>query len=356
MPRPGEDLTTADVVVPRLETLLVLAGTALRADSRRGVQESDVRLFDLARARQEGFVGDQASIVFTEPLPEDEITSYPGHRHPAAVHVERPNAVVFERNIFTHLGFVGLNLYMGTSDNRVVGNLFTDISASGISVGLDLEGNPSDPTRTPARDVIQNNYLSEDGVPTSIQTVGIMVGYTDSIVIEHNELTEDAVQRHHGRVGMGGSRTMRPGTTLIRYNEIHDVLKKMSDGGGIYTLSRQPGTFIARTTSTTSSGRGFRADSTSAASTWTRGAASSRFATTSFRAPAIAGSSRMRMAGAMSSPTTTARRLRRSPSLAWSQPMRIFDRARHHHQTPRHLYGRTGSRRERCRQGPRRRR
>jgi hypothetical protein len=31
----------------------------------------------------------------------------------------------------------------------------------------------------------------------------------------------------------------------IRYNDVHDVTKLMSDGGGIYTLSRQPGTLIA---------------------------------------------------------------------------------------------------------------
>ena len=32
---------------------------------------------------------------------------------------------------------------------------------------------------------------------------------------------------------------------LVRYNKIWNVLTLMSDGGGIYTLSRQPGTLIA---------------------------------------------------------------------------------------------------------------
>ncbi len=243
MPRPGENLATADVVVPRLERLVSVAG-ALAAPVRH-IQFRNLT-FSYATwllPSAEGFVGDQASVVFTQPLPDDEITSYPGHRHPAAVHVEAADDIVFERNVFSHLGSSGLNLYKGTHANRVVGNVFTDLSASGISVGLDLEGNPADSRQVSRDTVIQNNYLSDTGVEF-YQSVGIMVAYGDGIVIEHNELSK---MPYSGiTVGWGWADVDNAArNNLIRYNKIENVLRTMSDGGGIYTLSRQPGTFIA---------------------------------------------------------------------------------------------------------------
>jgi len=243
MPRPGEDLSTADVVAPRLETLLTLRGTLPSPVHNIQFRNLTFAYSTWLVPSNEGFVGDQASIVFTGPLPDDEITSYPGHRHPAAVHVEAAANLTFERNVFTHLGSSGLNLYVGTHDNRIVGNVFTDISASGISVDLNLEGNPADPRKTSRRDVVANNYLSQTG-SDYFQSVGIMVGYADSIAIEHNELSD---MPYSGiSVGWGWASADNAATSnTIRHNRIQRVLQKMSDGGGIYTLSKQPGTLIA---------------------------------------------------------------------------------------------------------------
>jgi hypothetical protein len=243
MPRPGENLATADVVVPRVETLLALNGTLSSPIHDIQFKNLTFAYSTWLRPNDEGFVGDQASVVFTQPLPSDQITSYPGHRHPAAVHVQSADDVVFERNVFVHLGSSGLNLYSGTHDAKVVGNFFGDISASGISIGLDLEGNPSDPRQISSGPVIRNNYLTRTGADY-FQSVGIMAAYTDSAVIEHNELSD---MPYSGiTVGWGwADRDNAARNNMVRYNEIWDVLKKMADGGGIYTLSRQPGTFIA---------------------------------------------------------------------------------------------------------------
>jgi Concanavalin A-like lectin/glucanases superfamily/Chitobiase/beta-hexosaminidase C-terminal domain/Right handed beta helix region len=243
MPRSGEDVTTAGAVVPRLEQLVTIAGSL--SSPVRNIQFHNLTFAysTWLRPSDEGFVGDQASIVFTQPLPEDEITSYPGHRHPAAVHVTNAHNIVFERNTFTHLGSSGLNLYSGTQDNRVVGNVFTDISASGVSVGLDLEGNPADPRQVSRRAVIRNNYLSRTGVDF-YQTVGIMVAYAEAAVIEHNELSD---MPYSGiSVGWGWADADNAARdNFVRSNRIQNVLRLMSDGGGIYTLSRQPGTLVA---------------------------------------------------------------------------------------------------------------
>jgi hypothetical protein len=242
-PRTGENMATATVVAPRLERLVSLSGTL-------GAPVHDLEFRGLTfehstwlTPSSEGYIGDQASIVFTQPLPDDEITSYPGHRLPAGVHVEAANEIRFERNVFRHMGASALNLYVAVNDSVVIGNLITDVSGSGISVDLNLEGNPSDARKICRRNVLSNNFISRTG-RDYYQTVGIMAGYTDGIIIEHNELQD---MPYSGiTVGWGwDNRDNAARNNIIRYNNISGVLNMMSDGGGIYTLSKQPGTLIA---------------------------------------------------------------------------------------------------------------
>jgi hypothetical protein len=242
-PRIGEDMATVDVVAPRLEQLVRVQGTLSSPAHHIQFHGLAFEHSTWLLPNGEGFIGDQAFTVFTQPLPNDEITSYPGHRHPAAVHVEAANNIRFERNVFRHLGSSGLNLYMGTQDVAIVGNLFTDISAGGIAVDLNLEGNPSDTRKITRRPVIRNNYLTGIG-RDYYQNLGIIAGYPDSGIIEHNELSD---MPYSGvSVGWGwADRDNVARNNLVRYNKIWNVLMLMSDGGGIYTLSRQPGTLIA---------------------------------------------------------------------------------------------------------------
>ena len=242
-PRADEDMTTATVIAPHLERLIGVQGT-LSAP----VHHIEFHGLTFAHStwllpNSEGFIGDQAFTVFVTPLPHDEITSYPSPRHPAAVHVEAANHIRFERNVFQHLGSSGLNLYMGTQDVSVIGNLFTDISATGIAVDLNLQGNPTDPRKVTRRPIIRNNYITGIG-KDYYQNTAIAVGYTDAAVIEHNEITDTPYTGI--TVGWGWDDVANAArNNLVRYNKIWNVLTLMSDGGGIYTLSRQPGTLIA---------------------------------------------------------------------------------------------------------------
>jgi GH141 insertion domain/Right handed beta helix region/Pel9A-like, right handed beta helix region len=242
-PRSGEDMATAEVIAPRLERLLGVTGTL---DSP--VRNMEFRGLTFEHTTwlvpdSEGYVGDQASIVFTQPLPADQITWYPGHRLPAAVHVEAANLIRFERNEFRRLGASALNLYRAVNDSTIIGNVIADVSGSGISVDLNLEGNPADARVISRRDVVSNNYVLQTG-RDYFQSVGIMAGYVDAIVVEHNELTD---MPYSGiSVGWGwADRDNAARNNVVRYNEIKGVLNLMADGGGIYTLSRQPGTLIA---------------------------------------------------------------------------------------------------------------
>jgi hypothetical protein len=242
-PRPGEDMATAVVVAPRLEQVVNITGTL-----DNPVHDLEFRGLTFEHStwltpNSEGYIGDQASVVFTQPLPSDEIASYPGHRLPAGVHVEAANKIRFERNVFRNMGASALNFYLGVNDSTIIGNLITGVSGSGISIDLNLEGNPADTRKICRRNVISNNYISQTG-RDYYQTVGIMLGYTDGTIVEHNELSD---MPYSGiTVGWGWeNRANAARNNIVRYNNVSDVLNMMADGGGIYTLSRQPGTLIA---------------------------------------------------------------------------------------------------------------
>jgi hypothetical protein len=241
-PRPGEDLTSAVVVAPRVETLVRIQSTldapAHHIQFHGLTFEHTIWLLP----NSEGFIGDQASIAFTQRLPTDQVTSYPGDRLPAAFHLESASNIRLERNTFQHLGGSAINLYAAAQDNALIGNVITDVSGSGISLDLNLEGNPTDARKVSRRNFISNNYITGIG-RDYYQSVGIMAGYTDTTVIEHNELTD----MPYSAISVGWGWADVPNAArnnVVSYNKISNVLNMMADGGGIYTLSRQPGTQI----------------------------------------------------------------------------------------------------------------
>jgi hypothetical protein len=140
---------------------------------------------------------------------------------------------------------------VGTHDNEFVGNVITDVSGSGVSVDLNLEGDPADSRKISRNDVIRNNYIEKTG-RDYYQTVGIMAGYTEGLVIEHNELHD---MPYSGiSVGWGWANVDNAArNNLVRYNRIRDVLNTMSDGGRCTRSPASRGRCSPRTTFPTSS-------------------------------------------------------------------------------------------------------
>ncbi len=242
-PRPNENMSTVDVVAPVLETLVALRGTLAQPVHHIQFHGLTLQNSTWLIPDNEGYVGDQASIVYTQALPSDEIASYPGHRLPAGFHLEAADHIRLERNTFRNMGASAVNLYVAASDNVLIGNVIIDVAGSGISVDLNLEGNPADRRKISRRNAITNNYIARTG-RDYYQTVGIMVGYGEATVIEHNELVDMPFSGIS--VGWGwADRDNAARDNIIRYNDVSRVLRLMDDGGGIYTLSRQPGTVVA---------------------------------------------------------------------------------------------------------------
>lgn len=249
IPREGEDMTTANVVAPNLETLIEVTGESTK-NKVQNISFSGIVFAhtNFLRPSREGLLNLQAGqfAVKVEDrgyLKSNEFMLW----HPeAGIEVTNASRVVFEDNIFTQMAATGLDFTSGTNDTRIEGNVFTEIGGSSISIGkfapdslteIHKGYNPSDKDEICTRDTVKNNYVHN--TTNEIQgAVPILGGYPRYIVIEHNEVS---YANYSGiSVGFGWTKkeTAMDGNK-INYNEIHHIARLLCDGAAIYTLSNQ---------------------------------------------------------------------------------------------------------------------
>jgi hypothetical protein len=243
-PRTGEDMTTATVIAPMVDTIMSVSGTSTSSQaSYLWFQGLTFAHSTYMRPSQYGFLDGQAGQY---NLTADANNNQTVGRMTAGVSVMNANHIHFERNLITQMGGTGLDFISGTHDDTTIGNAITDIAGNGISVGkftasdtteFHIAYNPSDKNEICTRETIKDNYISN--VTTEILGgVGIGAGYPANIDIEHNEVS---YTNYTGiSVGFGWTSTPNAMTNnKINYNNIHHVNQIMTDGGAIYTLSNQ---------------------------------------------------------------------------------------------------------------------
>jgi len=232
LPRPGEDMWNALVTAPVLEHIVEFQGTL----------SSPVR-----NIRISGITFEDSTWMFPSEevfgnLQADQIANSDGLIIPGGIHIQNAINLSFVRNVFHNMGGAGVMLYSGASNNTFIANVFKDICASGIIVDGAHDQNPTDSRSISRNNKIQNNYFTRTARYYR-GSVGIFATYPEGLIVEHNEFTDlpySAIS-----VGWGWTAEDSPAkNNIIRYNRIHNVMNFLADGGGIYTLSKQPGTSI----------------------------------------------------------------------------------------------------------------
>jgi len=163
-PRSGEDMTTATVIAPVVETLLSVNGTSTSDQaSYLWFQALTFAHSNYLRASQYGFLDAQAGLYnLTAPGNNAQTVGRPA----AAVTVTNANHIHFERNLFTQMASTALDFTSGTHDDLIIGNAFTDIGATAIALGKFVVDektdyhtpyNPTDKNDICTRDTIKDN-------------------------------------------------------------------------------------------------------------------------------------------------------------------------------------------------------
>jgi hypothetical protein len=248
IPLEGETIETATVVAPRIERFLEVEGRA----------EHPVRNLHFV-----GFVFKHTNWPLSKfgtacaQAAFYEIRSAAGERKgreiiPAAVRFGFTVDSTIRRCRFLHLGGSGIALRKGSHRNLIEGCEVTDAAANGINVG---EG---DWARRVMKDgkavweeipdaVVKKNVVSNCLVQQCGQlfygSIGIWVGITDGTVVRHCEIRD----LPYTGVSVGwrwDTMSTACANNIVENSHIHHVMQMLSDGGGIYTLGRQPGTVL----------------------------------------------------------------------------------------------------------------
>jgi hypothetical protein len=271
IPRPGENMSTAEVIAPGLERLLEIRGSldkpvhdlrfeGLTFAHATWLQPSEIGHIDF----QANFTVSQHNLTFrtayTRSGPGPAVIANPhgeAVKSPSSVVLSAAKAVQFERCEFTQSGSGGIDIEYGSQNNQVAGCLFHDLSGSAIQVGDVVDHHPKDQRAVVKNNRIRNNYIHHVAVDY-IAGVGVFVGYTDGTIIANNEIAHlpysgISVGWGWGETDAGGGAYWQPffyetptpsRNNLIENNHIHHVMLETWDGGGIYTLGNMPGTVI----------------------------------------------------------------------------------------------------------------
>jgi hypothetical protein len=261
-PTTGQDMATATVTAPSLQSLVTVAGTL--ADPVHNLAFSGLQ-FSYATWTQpdtaNGFAEMQADWTLTGAnAAQDEGTCQyvtPSGTCPYASWTRMPGAVVLSAthdvtvsgDTFTHLGGGGLDVEYGSQDDLVQGNEFTDISGSAIQMGSTNDPLPADVgagnDEIDTGDTIADNYIHDVAIEW-LGGVGIWIGYTQDLSVVHNQI--DDVPYSAISVGWAGwhANVLAPNAdpnintnNVIADNLLYDYMQVLGDGGAIYTNGSQ---------------------------------------------------------------------------------------------------------------------
>ncbi len=240
-PRASEDMATAQVVAPVLTNLVSIAGSGLDAPVHDLVFSN--LIFQSTGWLAPNFYGhvdgqaNQFNMTFSNNL-------YTTYHTPAAMMLTAAHRILITGCTFRNLGAVGIDLGGGCQTNTINGNLFEGIADNPINDAVPAVASASinDQRSVNCYNVVGNNFITGIGLDYE-GAPGIFIGYAHDESIIHNEIYD--VPSFGISIGWGW--TFSPtvlSNNVIRNNHIMHYENSYDDGGGVYTLSSQPGTVI----------------------------------------------------------------------------------------------------------------
>jgi GH141 insertion domain/Right handed beta helix region len=263
IPRNGEDMATAAVELPVLETLIRGEGSAsapVKYVEFRGLTFSYATW--LGPSTADGYATDQSGFHLVGP---DHKSNIIGHdpdvvRTPGNVSFSYAQNITFEGSSFKHLGAVALDFGTGSQNVLIRNNSFSDISSAGIQLGgvQAQDHHPTSPAELTHDNTISNNLIEYTG-QEFYDAAGIYIGFTTRSLVEHNDIQHVpwsgiAIGWGWGLLDPGGFAGLPHATPYewgvftapsaargnrIVHNHIQYYLEKLWDGGAIYSTGFQ---------------------------------------------------------------------------------------------------------------------
>lgn len=233
IPRPGEDMQIAKIIVPVLETLVHGKGTEntpLRNITFRGLKFAHAGWWQPSGPN--GFLHYHGATYYKGgglqeiEWAEGSTVTVPGESEltPSALAFEQARAIECIDNQFVHLGAGALEFAAGCSFNTITGNVFTDISATALVIGNTTASLALRQETKSNR--IENNRIHHVGVEYHGSSAMLVMDAPDTN-ISHNHINDVP---HSGIVIYGGDAMQG---LRITNNLVSRSMSILADGGGI---------------------------------------------------------------------------------------------------------------------------
>ena len=254
-PQADENMETAEVIIPALETLVTIDGTLSRPVKH--IQFNGITFAHTSWMRpsfqghvtlQGGFPLLDAYKLQEPGLPEKaELENQAWITRPeTAIRVRGAEHIDFKHCTFRHLSSTGLDYEWAVTASSVEDCQFTDIGGTALLVGAFPDGGfethvpfiPADVRELCSHITIRNNFIS-NVTNEDWGCVGIGAGYVRNMDISHNEVCH----LNYSGICVGwGWTSLESGmcNNRIEANYVHHFARRLYDAGGLYTLSNQP--------------------------------------------------------------------------------------------------------------------
>lgn len=282
IPRDGEDMSTAEVVVPDKNTILEIAGDAEHSKYVENVvfeglsfAYSDCQLYELEGSH--GYASVQGAIMMKNfGLINQHDDIYRTYDVPsAAVHVNTAKNVRFLDGEIRHTGCLGIHMENAVTDCEITGNYVAKTGGAGIVIGHpqhvyenDTEihqtkaVNAAGPDKEKFKDgteavpkniLITNNYMYENcyffpghSPLTSFYTYNMQVLHNFVYKCSYSGMSIgwgwcnfDGASADKGDTQLPGVPTTTSKNNHVNYNRVEEICSLLQDAGGIYTLGQQ---------------------------------------------------------------------------------------------------------------------
>ena len=233
-PMDGEKLAGVEVIAPVAKGLL-----AVRGEPGKPVMglRFEGLTFEHCAWSPDGvrYAGGQACFHWARPAKKGG----PWQPVAPAVVLEHAHRCRLTGCTIRRVGGSGVWLAGGCHDNTLSRCRISDVAGNGVMIG---PGRGAKEPNLSAGNTLTDSVVERCGV-LYYGAVGVWVGLSGQNTIAHNEIA------HHPYTGVSVGWMWNPTPTackanVVENNHIHHVMQILSDGGGIYTLGRQPGSVL----------------------------------------------------------------------------------------------------------------